>query len=665
MAEPLQIGNQKRRSLKSTTVVAPQKLPQNAFEALWKINPKAKSIDANSCFYDMLGYTHNEIITLKLSDVFDQKGLSEIRQHLSNPQQHVAAPIECLLKHKDQTRVWAALRLEHEQDLDGNITASIIHIIDITQQKEQQRIFAIITKAQSTLAQLDDELVIYDALTSLLHEIVGTGYIGAIKVNQDNGIISIVNLKGIGQSYYDLVNAFNVDPVKISYPLKHASDYELNAFRKGELCPFEGGLYHLLMKKVPKFVCRAVEDTMQIRKIHIMGMVSENYFFGGVVIMTESNCSLPISAIETVINHATQVIKRVRSENELRRSEQRLQLTFDAIDDGYWDWDIPSGKITVNAQWFEMLGYRSHEFEPTYDNFVKLLHPEEAKKNISLINDSLARDGFYSLEFRLKTKTGEYKWIHARGRTIAKDENGTAIRMVGTQTDISARKQHEQDQLTFYETQRQLVQVTNLDDLYRLVGNCLQKLIPEGYSVFTRFDQDSKSIRVVGLYGFGKNPETLLKKFNLSTSSLDVNLDNIEDKNLRLWQSNKLEKFNGGVYELLTKKVPLPVCQLLEKQMAITETFIMGCQWNNQDYGGFVLLTKKGLGQNKELIETLINDTAIAIQRIITEEQVQIAQKRYRNIFEKKPRRYHHLSAALETDQRKRRILQHLGLFTR
>jgi PAS domain S-box-containing protein len=332
------------------------------------------------------------------------------------------------------------------------------------------------------------------------------------------------------------------------------------------------------------------------------------------------------------------VIKRLRSEKVKALSEARLRSTFDAIEDGYWDWDIGTGQIETNDKWFTMLGFNPNEFPATYENFIKLVHPQDINNIIQQIEAAQSdHDRQYNIEYRLRMKSGDYKYIQSRGKFIRIVGDEKPIRMVGTHTDISDRKRFEEDRLLFFDTQRKLLQVTTLEELNDLVGNCLHKLTHDGYISISRIDQQTRTTKVVGFYGLNKTLEEVLKKYHLSTSNLKTRLDEIDPEDLKLWQSSKLVKYEKGIYGILNKKVPKRICQMMEKNLGLREIYFMGCKLNSIDFGGFTLFTKNGLGQNRELIETLINDTAIAIQRILIENESRETQARYQSIYKESP----------------------------
>ena len=91
-----------------------------------------------------------------------------------------------------------------------------------------------------------------------------------------------------------------------------------------------------------------------------------------------------------------------------------------------------------------MLGYAPGELgEDVADHFVALLPPEDRQRILDLVDEKLATDGGYEIEFRLRCKDGSYKWILSRGKVVERAPDGRPLRAVGTHIDLAARKAME------------------------------------------------------------------------------------------------------------------------------------------------------------------------------------------------------------------------------
>jgi PAS domain S-box-containing protein len=139
-------------------------------------------------------------------------------------------------------------------------------------------------------------------------------------------------------------------------------------------------------------------------------------------------------------------------EQRIAESEQRLNLALHGANLGLWDWYLgPDGAIAhaiVNPIWAEMLGYTKEELSKRYstpnDYLSSLMHPDDSACANALLQRFLNNeDAHYRSEYRLKTQSGEWKWILSIGHAAERDANGLPQRVVGIHQDITERKTSE------------------------------------------------------------------------------------------------------------------------------------------------------------------------------------------------------------------------------
>ncbi len=120
--------------------------------------------------------------------------------------------------------------------------------------------------------------------------------------------------------------------------------------------------------------------------------------------------------------------------------DTRLHLALEAASDGFWDWDIPSGKTYFSPRYFTMLGYEPDELEQSFATWESLLHPDDRERTKATVFAHLEQGEPFDVEFRLRTKAGSWHWVLGRGKIVERDQQGNPIRMMGTHVDIHERK---------------------------------------------------------------------------------------------------------------------------------------------------------------------------------------------------------------------------------
>ena len=141
----------------------------------------------------------------------------------------------------------------------------------------------------------------------------------------------------------------------------------------------------------------------------------------------------------------TDITERILREKSLSENEDRLATVIAAIDEGVWDWNIETNTTCFDPGYFLVAGYKPDEFAHTYHEWEKRLHPEDLEPCRKAIADHLSgKTEKLDMEFRFRHKQGGWMWIRGRGRIVQRDLYGNPLRMVGTHTDISARKKAEE-----------------------------------------------------------------------------------------------------------------------------------------------------------------------------------------------------------------------------
>ena len=139
-------------------------------------------------------------------------------------------------------------------------------------------------------------------------------------------------------------------------------------------------------------------------------------------------------------NLEAEVAKRTR---ELERSRLRFELAVQGSQDGIWEWLPQEGQSYWSPRMYEQLGYEPDDMPQVGMEFFDMIHPEEAEWVKNSFEEHLINRKPYQVEFRLKTKSGEYRWFRSSGQAQW-DDAGKAVRMVGSHEDIHDKKLQEE-----------------------------------------------------------------------------------------------------------------------------------------------------------------------------------------------------------------------------
>jgi len=170
-----------------------------------------------------------------------------------------------------------------------------------------------------------------------------------------------------------------------------------------------------------------------------------------------------------------EIEERRLAEEGVRKSLERYALVVAGSTDGIWDWDILSDTVFYSDRFKKVLGYASDEFPETVDAFRSCLHPEDADAVWSSVERHLQERVPYHIEYRLKLKSGEYRWFMARGQAIW-DGKGNATRMSGSLQDITERMEAVQN------LRNALIEIKELKNRLEIEKEYLQEEIKLQYN---------------------------------------------------------------------------------------------------------------------------------------------------------------------------------------
>lgn len=142
---------------------------------------------------------------------------------------------------------------------------------------------------------------------------------------------------------------------------------------------------------------------------------------------------------------ARDITEKKRTEEALRKSEERMNLAMQAGSMGIYDLNVQTGEAVVNPEYALMLGYDPAEFHVSVAEWLERMHPDD-REPVAAVYQAYVRGELpqYKVEFRQKTRNGDWKWILSYGRIMERDADGNPQRMLGVHVDIDERKQAEE-----------------------------------------------------------------------------------------------------------------------------------------------------------------------------------------------------------------------------
>jgi diguanylate cyclase (GGDEF)-like protein/PAS domain S-box-containing protein len=130
---------------------------------------------------------------------------------------------------------------------------------------------------------------------------------------------------------------------------------------------------------------------------------------------------------------------------EIRRSEERYALAARAANDGLWDWELGTSSVYYSDRWKTMIGHQGSEVGTSPDEWFLRVHPGDLPRLRQVVSDCVdGRREVIECEHRLRASDGTYRWMRCQALAIRAAPDGSATRLVGSLTDVTAQRELEE-----------------------------------------------------------------------------------------------------------------------------------------------------------------------------------------------------------------------------
>jgi len=287
-------------------------------------------------------------------------------------------------------------RVAFDPDSNGDPQAGVLMFIPI------HRVGMDLTTVADRQTAIDGYVYAVLRLSDLMHGILG-----------EASDVRLQILDGppwrVGEGLYDSASASTSAP-------------RPSAFRTNVVLPVAGREWTLQVQSLP-----SMEATIDRRTPRIIAAAA------AVISALVLSIIWSLATLRTRAAKLAQVMTK-----ELRESRERLGLAIEGSNQALFDWDVRTGKVTLSEQWTRITG--TAPGVATVGELTALVHPEDLphvmKQTRNLLRDRLP---FYQVEHRVRTVAGDWRWISSRAKVVERDTDGRAVRVAGTNLDITER----------------------------------------------------------------------------------------------------------------------------------------------------------------------------------------------------------------------------------
>ena len=137
-------------------------------------------------------------------------------------------------------------------------------------------------------------------------------------------------------------------------------------------------------------------------------------------------------------------LARIRTEQDLEEVRERDTLYAYAANDGIWDFDVETNRLTFSRRWKEMMGYGPDELNEAGLDWHQMVHPDDMVRVQGRIREHLeGKTPLFESVHRMRHKNGDWRWVVSRAKAHI-DEEGRFRRLLGVEVDITDQKLYEE-----------------------------------------------------------------------------------------------------------------------------------------------------------------------------------------------------------------------------
>jgi PAS domain S-box-containing protein len=413
-------------------------LAENVTDVIWTMNFEGRFTYVSPSVKKMLGYTVDEVMQQSLDEALmpESSAIAKARLAEAREAMHTGVPPD-IFRGEFQQNCKGGRTVWMETTVSGlrNAAGEMIGILGVSRDISERKRSEDLIRARLELLEYAASHTVGEVLQRTLDQAgeMTASPIGFYHfVESDQKTLSLqawstrtlnefCKADGYGMHYPIDQAGVWVDCVHLQKPVIH-NDYASLSHRKG----LPDGHAPVIRELVVP-IMRAGE----IVSILGVGNKATDY--------TEKDVAL----VQFFADVAWEVAKRKRTEAALIESEARYAVTLEAVNDGLWDWHVPSGRAFFSPLYYAMLGYEDGEFVASYVMWRGMIHPDDVDRVEKDLQKSVESGDGFNIELRLKMKSGRFRWVVTRGNAVERDADGKVLRMVGTLSDITDRKQAE------------------------------------------------------------------------------------------------------------------------------------------------------------------------------------------------------------------------------
>lgn len=158
---------------------------------------------------------------------------------------------------------------------------------------------------------------------------------------------------------------------------------------------------------------------------------------GLIIIPVEINSGSPEPGYICQVSDNTKERKLLE---EIKRNQRKLEIIFESVKDGLWEWNLTNGKVRYNRKFFSFLGYKMESYPEDITTLLGFVHESERESVKKELYEKVLNGRSFNIEYRMMMSNGKLVNVRSRGETIEWDAGLKPLRVIGIQTEITIQR---------------------------------------------------------------------------------------------------------------------------------------------------------------------------------------------------------------------------------
>jgi len=318
---------------------------------------------------------------------------------------------------------------------------------------------------------------------------------------------------------------------------------------------------------------------------------------------------------------------RKKAEEQLKKSRRQLAtlmsnlpgMAYQCSPDNKWTMTYVSKGCT------NLTGYDAESLiENKKISYDDLIVPQDRDYVSRMVNNALNNHESFEMTYRIKTSSGKQKWVWEQGVGVF-SEDGSLIDLEGFITDITEWKKADEELQKLANFANDYVSLPLDVNLYDDLAHKIRSLIGSGIIVVNRIENEN-TMYLESVVGINPKKMALVNKL-LGNQQIGKPIENVPLEVRELLSNGALEEVPNGLNGLFFNRLPKRVARSIEKMMHIKRLYSIGLRHENELFGNVVIVLTEGSQINKNAIEAIVNQAAVALDKQKAWKELQIAHK--------------------------------------